>query len=152
MIPDFDEHGLLPPGIHDCTVPEIEERFCWTTRRKELFAGLSAFIATEWRPLGVSSALCIDGSFVRDKPLPEDVDVVIDIDGSVSDEEAILFTYRLQVMERDRFKNVYQVDVWARHAALKNDLVKFFQYIGDKAAAELRLSRRYNKGILRITK
>lgn len=27
MIPDFNEHGYLPPGIHRATPAEIEERF-----------------------------------------------------------------------------------------------------------------------------
>ena len=27
MIPSFDEHGYLPPGIHPATLDEIEARF-----------------------------------------------------------------------------------------------------------------------------
>ena len=27
MIPDFDENGYLPPGIHKATLDEISERF-----------------------------------------------------------------------------------------------------------------------------
>lgn len=27
MIPPFDEHGYLPPGIHPATLDEIEARF-----------------------------------------------------------------------------------------------------------------------------
>ena len=27
MIPPFDEHGYLPPGIHSATLDEIEARF-----------------------------------------------------------------------------------------------------------------------------
>jgi hypothetical protein len=27
MIPPFDEHGYLPPGIHPATLAEIEEWF-----------------------------------------------------------------------------------------------------------------------------
>jgi hypothetical protein len=27
MLPPFDQYGLLPPGIHRCTVDELVERF-----------------------------------------------------------------------------------------------------------------------------
>ena len=27
MIPEFDEHGYLPPGIHGATTEEVAERF-----------------------------------------------------------------------------------------------------------------------------
>lgn len=27
-IPEFDEDGVLPEGVHDCTLDEVRERFC----------------------------------------------------------------------------------------------------------------------------
>jgi hypothetical protein len=27
MIPDFDDNGNLPPGIHVCTIEELQARF-----------------------------------------------------------------------------------------------------------------------------
>jgi hypothetical protein len=27
MIPEFDDHGYLPPGIHPATIEEVEQRF-----------------------------------------------------------------------------------------------------------------------------
>ncbi len=150
MIPDFDEHGLLPPGIHDCTLEEISARFLWTTHRQVLFGGLRKFLETELATLMPAFRLYVDGSFVRNKPLPDDVDVVIELDGSVSDSEAILLAYHLQVVERLRFKAAYNLDVWVKHSALKNDLVAFFQYAGDKAAAELHVPCHHRKGLLRI--
>jgi hypothetical protein len=29
VIPDFDQDGYLPPGVHPATIDEIAERFGW---------------------------------------------------------------------------------------------------------------------------
>lgn len=151
MIPEFNEHGLLPPGIHDCTLAEVGARFCWTTHRQAQFDHLQQFLAVELVSLPSVFRLYVDGSFVRNKPLPGDVDVVIELDGSISEPEAAVLILRLQVTERQRFKDVYNLDVWLKHPALKSDLVAFFQYAGDKAAAELHIPCHHHKGILRIS-
>lgn len=57
MIPQFDGYGLLPPGIHDCTLDEVRDRLCWTTKRQEIFDGLCAFIVQEWAPLGIRATV-----------------------------------------------------------------------------------------------
>lgn len=35
---------------------------------------------------------------------------------------------------------------WTRHPVIPNDLVLFFQYLGDKAAAELRMDHKIPRG------
>ncbi|MBK5915130.1 DUF6932 family protein [Rhodocyclus purpureus] len=149
MIPDHDEHGLLPPGIHDATTAEIEQRFCWTPRRVMLLSGLQRLLAEWWAPQGLPAAVLVDGSFVRRKPDPDDIDAVFDLHPQAPLEQAVVFMLRCQC-ERADLKTKYHVDVWPRHPALPNDLAKFFQYLGDKAAAELQLDRTHPKGILRI--
>ena len=73
MIPDFNSEGYLPPGIHDCTLHELEERFTFNLKRKILFEGLIRLI----HKLGSihCKVVYIDGSFVSSKQLPSDVDV-----------------------------------------------------------------------------
>ena len=47
-IPALDPRGLLPEGIHDCTLDEIKAAFGAfqsTDRRPQLFARLAAFLA-----------------------------------------------------------------------------------------------------------
>jgi hypothetical protein len=150
MIPDFDEHGLLPVGIHDCTLDEIDAVLCFSERRRLLFDGLRRFVADIWFTLPLDSKLLIDGSFVRRKAEPNDIDVVIELDSSVGIDDALELVVRLQMREHARFKEVYNLDVWVRHPELPRDLAKFFQYIGDKAAAELILPCKHPKGILRM--
>jgi len=149
MIPSFEENGLLPPGIHACTIAELRSAFCWTGRRAMLLDSLDRLIVEWWRPMGLTAELLIDGSFVRRKPLPEDIDVVFRLDKSTSFQDVAVFALRCHV-ERQRLKMVYHADVWPSHPLVPNDLVAFFQYAGDKASAELRIDSRYPKGILRI--
>ena len=149
MIPDLDEHGLLPPGIHDCTLQEIKERFCWTARRQEIFAGFTRFLGTEWVPLRLDCPLYVDGSFVRNKALPGDMDAVIEL-SEIEPVQAMATALALRY-RHDEIKMAYNVDVWTRHPSLPLDLRQFFQYVGDKAAAELHLNMRHPKGILRVT-
>ena len=151
MIPDFDEYGLLPAGIYDCTLDEIGAVLCFSEKRMILFDGLRRFVADFWIHLPLLSRLLIDGSFVRRKAEPNDIDVVVDLDSSVGLTEAVELAIRFQMREHAHFKEVYNLDVWVRHPGLPKDLSVFFQYLGDKGAADLRLPSKHPKGILRIT-
>lgn len=79
MIPDFDDSGKLPPGVHEATWDEIAQRFGWTSRRRELLDRLSAALET-LREAGCRRVF-INGSFVTDKDEPGDIDVAWDPDG-----------------------------------------------------------------------
>lgn len=148
LIPDLDQHGLLPPGIHDCTLAEIAGRFCFTERRKTLFDGLSQFLNVEWNPLGADFPLLIDGSFTRNKPNPDDIDVVMDLTSDPFCPAAIqAFGFWVRHAE---IKEAYNLDVWPKHPRVANDLVQFSQYLGDKAGAELSLPPKHPKGLLRV--
>src|SRR5690349_17564318 len=91
-IPDLNEHGLLPVGIHDCTFSELEARFGqnqWVTdtqsdsprevlcqQRGKLCASLKAYLA-ELRRIGLDVEVLVDGSFVTEKPDPNDIDLIV---------------------------------------------------------------------------
>lgn len=78
-IPAFNPDGLLPPGIHDCTIQQIESlfgSFQRTDRRPQLWARFKDFHA-QAKTSGVVEALLLDGSFVTNSPVPNDIDVVI---------------------------------------------------------------------------
>ncbi|HXG09656.1 MAG TPA: hypothetical protein VNK04_07695 [Gemmataceae bacterium] len=76
MLPDFDENGNLPPGIHPCTLEEVVARFGFgSAERQTETAELQEFV--RWaREAGVSR-LIVDGSYVTTKRAPNDVDLVI---------------------------------------------------------------------------
>ncbi len=72
MLPDFDNDGNLPPGLHWATWDEVFARFGYNQRRLDLLRGLLAALQS------LKAAGCvnvyIDGSFVTSKALPGDFD------------------------------------------------------------------------------
>lgn len=146
-IPEFDERGLLPPGVCDCTLAEIANRFCLNDHRRMLWASFEHFLNAEYRPRGLPPVLWIDGSFSTDKALPSDIDVVTDLYGAPEGVVGMALGLHL---ESSRLKASYRVDFWPRHPLIPNDLTQFFQYVGDKRAAQLRIDPHDHKGILRV--
>lgn len=147
MIPPLDGHGLLPPGVHDCTLGQLRERFAYSPHRRAILHGLCRFVRQELRPLNLPAPMYVDGSFVRSKPLPSDVDVVLDVQSyTLAEAMPVLALW----FDRARLKETYRVDFWVKHPVLPNDLCAFFQYLGDKAAADLGLATKWPKGILRL--
>jgi len=77
-IPDLNQHGFLPAGIHDATRSELQQRFGAEGSRALLWGRFEAFLL--WlAEKDVAEHLMIGGSFVTSKSVPADVDVVIDL-------------------------------------------------------------------------
>lgn len=74
-IPSLDPQGLLPPGIHECSLAQIISTFGRTGvehRRTFLCGRLEEFLP--WvRSVNCFRSLFIDGSFVTDKEEPNDI-------------------------------------------------------------------------------
>ena len=65
MIPPFNEHGYLPPGIHSATLDEVESRFgCGSELRRVQLESLRWLVDLAGRAGAVR--LIINGSFVTD--------------------------------------------------------------------------------------
>jgi hypothetical protein len=78
-VPSLDQHGLLSPGVHDCTLDEIRDRFGsfqTSDQRAKLFQKLVAFVV-EAQMARFARCLLIDGSFVTAKANPNDIDLVL---------------------------------------------------------------------------
>jgi hypothetical protein len=78
MIPDF-QGGALPPGVHQASWWEVEERLGWNARRQSLLVGLRSLLEELAR--AGCSRVWLDGSFVTDKSNPGDFDLVWDPEG-----------------------------------------------------------------------
>jgi len=80
MIPDFVDIGapwkVLPPGVHDATLEEVETRFAASVHRKHLFSGFKNGVIA-LRKAGCRK-IFLDGSFITEKPIPADFDVCWD--------------------------------------------------------------------------
>ncbi|MEQ9672777.1 DUF6932 family protein [Coleofasciculus sp. G2-EDA-02] len=76
MIPDFDENGNLPPGVHFCEWEEFVERFGTNALRLRLIRGLQ--MAMEQLKAAGCRTMYINGSFVTIKADPGDFDACWD--------------------------------------------------------------------------
>jgi pimeloyl-ACP methyl ester carboxylesterase len=74
-IPAFEQDGLLPAGIFDCTGTDFIERFC-KGKHREPFAKAAQDIFDFALGMGASRVL-IGGSFITKTAQPRDLDVVI---------------------------------------------------------------------------
>jgi len=83
MIPSFVDIGgpwkVLPPGVHDATMEEVETRFAVSDHRKRVFSGFRNGVT------GLCKAGCrrifLNGSFITEKPIPADFDACWDDNG-----------------------------------------------------------------------
>lgn len=76
MIPDaVNVNGVwkvLPPGIHEATIGEIEDNFATTKARRKLFEGFKRGVQS-LRAAGCR-IVYLDGSYVTTKTVPGDFD------------------------------------------------------------------------------
>jgi hypothetical protein len=76
MIPDFNDLGNLPAGIHPATLEEIATRFGQEPELRRVQLESLRWLIDLARRVGVQR-LVVNGSFVTDKWEPNDVDCVL---------------------------------------------------------------------------
>ena len=114
MIPPFDEHGYLPPGIHRATLEEIAERFGQESELRRVQMESLLWLVDLARRVGVER-IVINGSFVTDAVEPNDVDCVLlsvsDFprdQGAVDEIEDGLPFLQIDLVEREDFDVMVQ--------------------------------------------
>lgn len=145
-IPDFNADGLLPSGIYDCSLSEAKDRFAFNDTREAIWENLLLALE-EMRIAGLSGIVHLDGSYVTDKPIPGDVDLILDVRNETIQQQglAVMFFY-----SKHNDLKANNVDWWPTLPA-QNDFVSFFQYVGEKTAAAKHLQPKDLKGILKVT-
>ncbi|MEI6524190.1 MAG: hypothetical protein WCO37_11920 [Bacteroidota bacterium] len=81
MIPEFiivkgSNWKLLPPGIHEASMDEVFRKFATNERRKSLFKGLKKGLDNIFN--SGCPQIFLDGSYVTEKPYPNDYEVCWD--------------------------------------------------------------------------
>lgn len=76
MLPDFDEDGNLPPGVHSADWAEVTSRFGKSAVRRALLKGLE--LALQQLRIAGCKRVLLDGSFVTNKEKPGDYDACWD--------------------------------------------------------------------------
>jgi len=110
MIPLFDEHGYLPPGVHPATLGEVETRFGAPSELRRVQMESVRWMVDLAVRAGVQRII-LNGSFVTDIMEPNDVDCVLLVgpgfpkDADAADELLIGLPFLdIEVVEQPDFK------------------------------------------------
>jgi hypothetical protein len=144
-MPPLNEHGLLPVGVHDCTLDDIKARFGTfqsNDRRPQLFQKLLALIA-ELKAAGFARCLLVDGSFVTAEATPNDIDLVLVLP-SRHDLSADLAPAHYNLVSKRRVQKRYGFDILAVREEMSeyDEAIAFFQQVRHRPSLR--------KGILRV--
>jgi hypothetical protein len=115
MIPEFNEKGYLPPGIHRATVEEIASRFGREPELRQAQMESLRWLLDLCKRAGVER-LVINGSFVTDTWDPNDVDCVLLAGGDFPRDETAELELRdglpfihFAIVDKDLFERYVQV-------------------------------------------
>jgi len=107
MLPQLNENGDLPPGVHAAAWTEIGQRFgTGSSARVHALATLKHLHELAVRT-GALRAFYVFGSFVSAAPAPRDVDLVLVVDGG----------FRLENCPRESLTLFSHADAEARYGA-----------------------------------
>jgi hypothetical protein len=79
-IPDFNDSGDLPVGVHVASLAEVIERFGHGSQQRQSVASRLERVWDVARSTGCISRFIVFGSFVTDTSDPNDVDVMLVMD------------------------------------------------------------------------
>jgi hypothetical protein len=144
-IPTLNTNGLLPEGVHICTLDEVRlrfGRFAANDRRVKLFERLAELI-NELRSSGMFVAVVVDGSFVTAKPAPEDIDLIVLLRRG-HDWKADLSARDYKLVSRRALRRRFEFDVLlaSDDDATCDGYVEFFSRVRDDTSVR--------KGMLRM--
>ena len=77
MIPDFEENGKLPQGIHKANFPEVKKVFGTTSARRKWLIKILEKIIELAKSTGSLERVILWGSFVSNKEFPQDIDLLL---------------------------------------------------------------------------
>jgi len=144
-IPAFTSEGLLPEGVHDCSLAELQERFGHFQRndvRPRLFERLSRFIQHAVAT-GLVTSIIVDGSFVTSKDEPNDIDLILVLRAG-HDFAADLRPFEYNVMSRQRVSRLFGFDMLLAEEG-RPELAEHIAFF-----AQMRKRDDVRKGMLRI--
>lgn len=141
-IPELNNNGLLPRGIHDATLEEIAEVFGYGSTRNALMEDLRryALALIRW-PL--AQALLIDGSFVTDQAQPNDIDVILVLRGDYDLNQPVS-PYEYNLRSTRMVRKAYRLDLFA----VRPNSLEYDRFID--LFCEVRGHPELTKGILRV--
>lgn len=151
-IPALTKHGLLPPGIYECTFAEIEAVFCHIPPEAERAALWKEFLrfVDEVRKVGLVMAMYIDGGFTTAVRRANDVDVVLELPPPSPAARAMA---KSQIFNAKLAKQMFRVHLFMAPAwtTVRDDMREYFQLANPKDAAAFGFKPGQKKGLLKVT-
>jgi hypothetical protein len=144
-IPPLNDHGLLPPGIHPCSLQEIEVRFGRfqaNDRRPRLWAAFREFVR-EVKSTEIALVLLINGIFVTAKSSPEDIDLILVV-VEEHDFQSDLSQAEYNILSAQRVRRRHQLDLLVARAG-SDQLQRYLTLF-----QQVRLEPDKTKGILKL--
>lgn len=147
-IPPFERYGLLPDGIHPCTLAEVEAALAWSDRRQLLLRRFREFLTEEITPrFPEPPPMVLNGSFVTDKGDPADIDLVLllrDLPEEVQFGGVEIYSNRVFISGR------YEISIYPALRGVQQDYVEYCRQLRPQDALERGLHHRTTKGLLRL--
>jgi hypothetical protein len=147
-IPSFDRFGLLPDGVHSCTLEEVESVLSWSDKRRLLTHQLRDFISAELSPTFLAlPPLVLGGSYVTAEDNPADINLVLELQ-HLSDHEkmqGLLLCHRVPAIFRR-----YRIEMTPALQRSGNDFVTYYQHLNPRKALAMNLFHGHKKGLLRL--
>jgi Family of unknown function (DUF6932) len=112
-IPEFVD-SVLPEGVHDCTMAEIEERFGGfrkSDQRIKLTDRLKQYLAAA-KQSGIVKAVIVNGSYVMNVDEPGDIDLIAVLRPAF-DPAQELKPHQENVIDRSAIRRDYRFDGFA---------------------------------------
>jgi hypothetical protein len=149
VIPQL-EHGVLPSGIHTCTLEECKEmfgKFSRSDRRIQLTEALHRYVG-DVRSAGIALSILVDGSYVTSKPEPNDIDLILVLRPDL-DLSAELQPIEYNVQSKRAVKKLYGFDVRPAIAG-SQALAEYVLFFSQLRLDDPEQPSGSTKGILRI--
>ena len=148
----LDDKRLLPPGIHDATMEDIERHFALSGRRKTLLARLSEYVSNV-RLTGWACQVLIDGSFVMPKVIePNDIDIILVMPPGWDMERRDLKPYEYNVVDRSYTRRTYRIEAFsvAFGSEHERSFIDLFSKSRIEWCKQFGLPAEFRKGIVRL--
>ncbi|MCI0380401.1 MAG: hypothetical protein L0215_22680 [Gemmataceae bacterium] len=150
----LDDRGLLPNGVHDASLEEVEAlfaRFQKSDRRLTLFKKLRDYLAAV-KKAGCGQSVIINGSFVMGcVDEPEDIDLILVLSKDW-DWDADLKPYQYNLVSKRRVRKDLGFDLFlaAEGTEDEQNWIKFFSRVNMKWRQQFGWPANSTKGLVRV--
>lgn len=153
-VPAIIDGGVLPEGIHDCSLDEVREMFATSEHRARLLDRFNQFVQRlgEFIP-DLPVTLYLDGSFITTWEGCRNIDVIVQARDFEGDKSRFLRTLVSARVKRE-FADLYMVQLRVAIPGLRNARDYFDWYQNVKGEEAWRFGNEISalrKGIVRLT-